>query len=199
MEGTDRLKKHIEEATKRQVESILSDAEQEAYSILAQAQGEAMTIRQENQARQKREAEVRERQAQAMASLDKRKQTLSQKQALMEASLAKVMDSLDAMNPTERQELYKKWLDRTLSQDLNNPDSAQSILVGKKDEPWFSQWMEETYPNVAKIHYTDAFSGGFILEYKRSVRDYSFPGLLEQNKLRYQEMMAAILFAPEED
>lgn len=191
MEGTDRLRQHMEESVAKLSEQILSNAQQEALSIKEDAKRQAAEIEKKKRAQQLQVDEAAMRQKSAMHNLQLRREKLKAKQELIEGVLNETLKELEALDSERRAGLYRNWLNK-----VNVSDSMQ-IEISSADELWFKPLLEETYPQITIIGASD-FSGGFRLFDRRTVQDYTFANLMQQNKLEYQEIVANILFSEEE-
>lgn len=191
MEGTDRLRQHMEESVAKLSEQILSNAQQEALSIKEDAKRQAAEIEKKKRAQQLQVDEAAMRQKSAMHNLQLRREKLKAKQELIEGVINETLKELEALDSERRAGLYRNWLNK-----VNVSDSMQ-IEISSADELWFKPLLEETYPQITIIGASD-FSGGFRLFDRRTVQDYTFANLMQQNKLEYQEIVANILFSEEE-
>lgn len=191
MQGTDRLRKHIEEESEKRVHQILTNANQERESILADAKREADSIRKDQAARQAKKAEVQKRQEDAMRNLAKRRAKLQVQQGLLEDTLVEVGKRLDGFDPERRRALYTHWLESL------NTSTQTEIEISSKDKAWLLPVLEENYPHLKITEQEGSFSGGFIIRQGRAFQDYRFKSLLEQNRLHYFEIAAGILFEDE--
>lgn len=191
MEGTDRLRQHMEESVAKLSEQILSNAQQEALSIKEDAKRQAAEIEKKKRAQQLQVDEAAMRQKSAMHNLQLRREKLKAKQELIEGVLNETLKELEALDSERRAGLYRNWLNK-----VNVSDSMQ-IEISSADELWFKPLLEKTYPQITIIGASD-FSGGFRLFDRRTVQDYTFANLMQQNKLEYQEIVANILFSEEE-
>ncbi len=191
MQGTDRLRKHIEEESEKQVHQILTNANQERESILADAKREADSIRKDQAARQAKKAEVQKRQEDAMRNLAKRRAKLQVQQGLLEDTLVEVGKRLDGFDSERRRALYTHWLESL------NTSTQTEIEISSKDKTWLLPVLEENYPHLKITEQEGSFSGGFIIRQGRAFQDYRFKSLLEQNRLHYFEIAAGILFEDE--
>lgn len=191
MDGTERLRQHIEEKTKARISALLSDAEQQKQAFIMQAQEEAARIEQEAETKYRAKLEEQKRRQKSMRQLDARREELRMKQDLLQQTLVKVEESLHNSDPEKRKALYLRWLDSART-------SMEEIEISKNDQAWFEGVLRETYPELVEIHVREDFDGGFILKKGRTIQDFRFTEILKQNEQEFLEIAARTLFPVEE-
>lgn len=194
----DKINRNAEE----KIEAIREQGRRQREEILSKAEARAREIKERSLREATEKAEMERRRTAVSAQLQHRKETLREKQNLIEDSFQAALDELLNLPEKEYRSLLRNML-------LRIAPAGEGRLVlsardqGKIDQAFLDSVNQELTASGKKGHLkadgTSAdIAGGFLLRSEGVEVDCSFGALLQQLRNEVQTDVAAILFGENE-
>lgn len=194
----DGILQKINRNAKEKIEAIRGDGRRKREEVISKAGASAREIKERILREATEKAEMEKRRAFVSAQLEHRKETLTEKQNLIEDCFQAALEQLLNLPEEEYRSLFRKLLLR-----ITPPGEGRVVLSargeGKVDQAFLDSLNQELKASGKEGHLkvegtSPDLAGGFLLRSEGVEMDCSFGTLLGQLREEVQTEVAAILF-----